>query len=161
MREKTNTEINQLQRIKKLKDKQKWWHLKVGVHTVVVKNPERSQLCLGLWYQPMRVSSGWAVEHKPYAGILEREGREEKWGDKQQKFYYLGLYIYHPQVEGWVKNKTDEQNWEGRHTPCRSSPTEIINWWRNLYGLKTSLKFMVLQIQTDNLNITGIPSANI
>lgn len=53
-------------------------HLKVGVNAVVVKYAERSELCLGLWYQPVRVSGGGAVEHKPYASILqERDGREE------------------------------------------------------------------------------------
>lgn len=40
--------------LKRLKGK----HLKVGVNAVVVKNPQGSELCLGLWYQPVRVSSG-------------------------------------------------------------------------------------------------------
>lgn len=49
-------------------------HLKVGVNTVVVKYAEGSEFCLGLWYQTVRVSGGRAVEHKPYASVLqERE----------------------------------------------------------------------------------------
>lgn len=48
----------------------------------------------------MRVSSRRAVEHKPYASILEQEGKVEKLGYKtnhihgtagqQQEFPYLG-----------------------------------------------------------------------
>lgn len=51
------------------------------MYTVVVKNPQGSELCLGLWYQPVRVSSGRAVEHKPYASVLQEEGRVQKSGD--------------------------------------------------------------------------------
>lgn len=52
-------------------------HLKVGVDAVVVKYAEGSELCLGLWYQTVRVSGGGTVEHKPYASILqEREDRK-------------------------------------------------------------------------------------
>lgn len=60
---------------KLIKDK----HLEVWVSTVVIKNTQGSELRLGLWYQPMRISCGWAVEYKPYASILKEEGRAGTW----------------------------------------------------------------------------------
>jgi len=65
------------------------------VYTVVVKNSKRRELCFGFWYQPMRISGGGTVEHKPYPSILEQEGRAKKWVKKTITFILLLLNSRH------------------------------------------------------------------
>lgn len=70
------------------------------MHTVVVKYPQWSKLCLGLWYQPMRISRGRAVENEPYASILDKS-KSREYGEKTNCVYVRdghnqNVIIYHP-----------------------------------------------------------------